>query len=136
MQSGTRKAEERRNELCKMKKKHRRKGHQLPHLYIKLSTPVPSITQTAIQRSDILLTAYALWNIDCHSRHSSIIFGDNIIWMPMMNVPCRTIRKIHYPHSTSLLTNTFFLIKQSEDLLNFLHTLLSHWSIVYAAVCT
>lgn len=131
MQSGARKAEERRNELCMVKKEHRTKAQQLPHLYIILSTPIPSITQTAIQGSDISLTAYAVQNIECHSRCSFIIF--QVIWMPMMNglFQVRPSEKL----SLSAFTNTFFLIKQSKDLLNFLHTLLSHCSIVYAAVC-
>ena len=38
------------------------KGHRLPHLYIKLSTPLSSVTKTAIQKSHILITADAVQN--------------------------------------------------------------------------
>ena len=40
------------------------RGHRLPHFYIKLSTPVPSVAETATQKSEFLVMADAVQNTD------------------------------------------------------------------------
>ena len=64
-----RKTEDGRNELWTEKRERRRERssttidyHRLPHLYIKLSTPAPSVAETVAQKPGCLVTADAAQN--------------------------------------------------------------------------
>ena len=52
------------NERWMEKRERQRKGHGLPRIYIKLSTRVPSVAETATKKSDFLVITEAVQNTD------------------------------------------------------------------------